>query len=63
MMRIAVAADHRGHSAKERIIVLLSEQGHEVVDLGSNSSKSCDYPDSAYPAPRPSPTEKWTVRS
>ena len=51
-MRIAVAADHRGHAVKERIIVLLSEQNHEVLDMGTNSSRSCDYPDLAYPAAR-----------
>lgn len=49
-MRIAIAADHRGHAAKEKIAVLLSEQGHEVIDMGTNSAKSCDYPDRAYPA-------------
>ena len=49
-MKIALAADHRGHAAKERIAILLSEQGHEVLDMGTNSSKSCDYPDLAYPA-------------
>ena len=49
-MRIAVAADHRGHAVKEKIAVLLGEQGHQVMDLGTNSSRSCDYPDSAYPA-------------
>ena len=48
-MKIAIAADHRGHAAKEKVAVLLSEQGHEVVDMGTNSSKSCDYPDMAYP--------------
>ena len=48
-MKIAIAADHRGHAAKEKVTVLLSEQGHEVVDMGTNSSKSCDYPDVAYP--------------
>jgi len=51
-MKIALAADHRGHAAKEKIAVLLSEQGHEVVDMGTNSSKSVDYPDLAYPAAR-----------
>ncbi len=51
-MRIAVAADHRGHAVKERIIVLLNEQNHEVLDMGTNSSRSCDYPDLAYPAAR-----------
>ncbi len=51
-MRIALAADHRGHSVKERISVLLSEMGHEILDMGTNSSHSCDYPDTAYPAAR-----------
>ncbi len=49
-MKIAVAADHRGHTVKEMVAVLLTEQGHEVVDMGTNSAKSCDYPDTAYPA-------------
>ncbi len=49
-MRIALGADHRGHSVKEKIAVLLNERGHEVLDMGTNSSKSCDYPDVAYPA-------------
>lgn len=49
-MRIAVAADHRGHAVKEKIIVLLKEQDHEVLDMGTNSAKSCDYPAIAYPA-------------
>ena len=51
-MRIAIAADHRGHSVKEKVAVLLSEQGHEVLDMGTNSSRSCDYPNLAYPAAR-----------
>ena len=51
-MKIAVAADHRGHGAKERIVGLLNEYGHEVLDIGTNSAKSCDYPDMAYPAAR-----------
>ena len=49
-MIIVLAADHRGHSVKEKIAVLLSEQGHTVLDMGTNSAKSCDYPDIAYPA-------------
>jgi len=49
-MRIAIAADHRGYAAKEKIAVLLGEHGHEVLDMGTNSSKSCDYPDTAFPA-------------
>jgi ribose 5-phosphate isomerase B len=49
-MKIALAADHRGHAAKERVAAVLRELGHEVIDMGSNSSRSCDYPDLAYPA-------------
>ena len=49
-MKIAIAADHRGHAAKEKVAVLLSEQGHEVVDMGTNSSRACDYTDVAFPA-------------
>lgn len=49
-MRIAVAADHRGHAVKERVVVLLNERSHEVLDMGTNSGRSCDYPDLAWPA-------------
>jgi len=51
-MKIAVGADHRGHEVKEKIVVLLNERSHEVIDMGTNSSKSCDYPDVAFPAAR-----------
>ncbi len=51
-MRIALAADHRGHGLKEKVYALLVEQGHEVVDLGTNSARSCDYPDMGYKAAR-----------
>jgi len=51
-MKIAVGADHRGHSVKEKIVVLLNEQNHEVIDMGTNSARSCDYPDVAFPAAR-----------
>jgi ribose 5-phosphate isomerase B len=49
-MIIVIAADHRGHAAKEKLTVLVSEQGHQVLDMGTNSNRSCDYPDIAYPA-------------
>ena len=51
-MRIAIAADHRGHAVKDKVAVLLSEQGHDVLDMGTSSSQSCDYPNLAYPAAR-----------
>lgn len=51
-MRIALAADHRGHALKEKVFALLSEHGHQVVDMGTNSARSCDYPDMGYKAAR-----------
>lgn len=51
-MKIAIAADHRGRAAKEKIAALLTEQGHQVLDVGTNSSKSSDYTDTAYKAAR-----------
>ena len=49
-MKIAVACDHRGYEAKELIKSILQRAGHEVIDFGTNESKSCDYPDFAIPA-------------
>ena len=49
-MRIIIASDHRGHQFKERIMGLLIEQNHGVTDLGTHSSRPCDYPDIAFPA-------------
>ncbi len=49
-MKVAIAADHRGHAMKEKIAALLQEAGHEVFDMGTNSAKSCDYPDIGYKA-------------
>jgi len=48
-MKVALGADHRGHAAKEKVAVLLGEQGHEVIDMGTNSSRPCDYTDVAFP--------------
>ena len=44
-MRIALAADHAGFVLKDELVVWLREAGHEVSDLGTNSSDSVDYPD------------------
>ena len=44
-MRIALAADHAGYVLKDELARWLSEQGHEVEDLGTNSPDSVDYPE------------------
>jgi len=46
-MKIAIGSDHRGYEAKERIKTLLGKLGLTVVDYGTNSRESCDYPDLA----------------
>jgi ribose 5-phosphate isomerase B len=47
-MRVAVAFDHRGVHLRERLIELLGGEGHEIVDLGTDSDAvRIDYPDKA----------------
>lgn len=46
-MKIAIGADHRGLSLKEKLIRFLRGHGFEVADLGTHHKKSCDYPDIA----------------
>ena len=43
-MRIAVGSDHAGYRLKERVRPMLEGAGHEVVDVGTNSEESTDYP-------------------
>ncbi len=44
-MKIAIGADHAGFELKEKVKILLQNLGHEVVDFGTGSSDSVDYPD------------------
>jgi ribose 5-phosphate isomerase B len=46
-MRIAVSADHAGYPLKQELAAKLTQQGHEVLDLGTHSTAPVDYPDSA----------------
>lgn len=45
MSRIALASDHAGFELKEILRDELEELGHEVLDLGTDSLASVDYPD------------------
>jgi len=47
-MKIAIGSDHRGFEVKKRIGHLLGQLGHEVVDVGTHSRDSVDYPDFAF---------------
>src|SRR5688500_773689 len=49
-MKIAIAADHAGFSLKEALRDTLARAGHDVVDLGTTSAESTDYPDYALAA-------------
>ena len=49
-MKISMACDHGGLALKEHLKDHLLERGFEVVDFGTNSTESCDYPDYARPA-------------
>ncbi|WP_372715205.1 ribose 5-phosphate isomerase B [Ilyobacter sp.] len=44
-MIIALGADHGGFQLKEKIKEHLIEKGHEILDLGSHSEESVDYPE------------------
>ncbi|HEX7448961.1 MAG TPA: ribose 5-phosphate isomerase B [Pirellulales bacterium] len=46
-MRIAIGSDHRGYAIKQKVIELLKRLGHDVVDVGTGSTESVDYPDVA----------------
>jgi len=45
---IAIASDHGGVDLKSLLIVDLEKAGYSVLDLGTHSSASVDYPDIAY---------------
>lgn len=43
-MKIAIGNDHAGLNLKRAILRLLAEEGHEVLDLGTNDPQPVDYP-------------------
>ena len=44
IMKIAIGNDHSAVELKEIIKEFLTEKGYEVLDLGTNTTESCDYP-------------------
>jgi len=44
MSRIAIGSDHAGFELKSHFIELLTGQGHELIDVGTDSTESVDYP-------------------
>ena len=47
-MRIAIASDHAAVAMKATLSGWLTEQGHDVLDLGTDGTASVDYPDYGY---------------
>ena len=43
-MKIALGADHAGYPLKEDLKVFLRDEGHEVLDMGTDSTDPVDYP-------------------
>ncbi|RMA66024.1 ribose 5-phosphate isomerase B [Ulvibacter antarcticus] len=48
-MKIAIGNDHAGTEYKNTISDFLKKEGHEVVNYGTNTNDSVDYPDFVHP--------------
>lgn len=48
-MRISIGNDHAGPEYKKAIVAFLEEKGHEIINHGTDSTDSVDYPDFAHP--------------
>ena len=48
-MKIGICSDHAGFDYKTDLISHLQANGHEIVDFGTHSTASMDYPDVAQP--------------
>ena len=51
-MKIAIGCDHGALELKKILVAHLQEKGHTVVDFGTHTPDSCDYPDFAAMAAR-----------
>ena len=47
IMKIALGCDHAGFALKDTVAQQVKSLGHEVLDMGTSSEKSVDYPDFA----------------
>lgn len=43
-MKIAIGSDHGGYELKDALVAFMKGDGYEVIDLGTHSKESCDYP-------------------
>ncbi len=49
LKKIAIGADHAGFEYKNKISAFLQKEGYEIIDFGTYSADSVDYPDFAHP--------------
>ena len=42
--RLVFAADHAGYTLKNALIAVFKGRGYDIIDVGTNSPESCDYP-------------------
>ncbi len=49
MKCIGFACDHAGFELKTFLMEYMKQKGYEVIDFGTYSAESCDYPDFAHP--------------
>ncbi len=47
-MKLGFASDHRGFKLKEQLIKYFSNENYEIIDYGTNTETSTDYPDYAF---------------
>ena len=48
-MKIGICNDHAGVEYKEKLVEYLTGKGHEMVNFGTDTTASMDYPDVAHP--------------
>ncbi len=49
---VAMGSDHGGYKLKETLKTYVAALGYKIVDVGTDSEETCDYPDFAYAAAR-----------
>ncbi len=47
-MKLAIGCDHAGYPYKDGIVALLQSEGHMVLDMGTHTAESVDYPGFAH---------------
>jgi len=58
---VPIASDHGGFAIKQYLIEKLKDSGYTIVDLGTDSEQSVDYPDFIHPLARGVNDGKWPL--